>query len=349
MIVGKTSNSISKTEIFTKYSETQVLSKVFPEITTIPCVISSPLRVDNHPSFSIFMGDNNHIYYRDFADSTEKGSLLDLLCKYWKCSFSQVFDKILETMQGEPNEVTLKSKQVKVLTRKETTELSKIQVAVRPWRDYDYEYWASYGVEKQWLKWAEIYPISHKIITKKDKDTGKISKFIFPADKLAYCMCERKDNQLSIKIYQPMNTKGFKWCSRMDKSIWSLWTKIPQYGDNLIISSSTKDCLNISCQLHIPAICMQGEGYEPKPQVIEELKQRFHNVIVFYDNDYTNEENPGRMDSLKLAEKFNLKRVEIPAEYEAKDPSDLFKKYGKERYMEIIMNILKPVLWKNGE
>ena len=132
----------------------------------------------------------------------------------------------------------------------------------------------------------------------------------------------------------------------MDASVWSLWTKIPEKGDNLIIGSSTKDCLNIGCNLHIPAICMQGEGYNPKPQIIQELKDRYKNIIVFFDNDYTNEDNPGRTDSIKLAETYNLRRIEIPAEYGAKDPSDLFKKYGKERYLEIMHEILDPVLWR---
>ena len=349
MIVGKTSTSLSIPELFEKYSEVSILTAVFPEINSIPCRINSPFRADSNPSFSIYLDDNKHIRYKDFGDSSSKGSLLDLLCKKWNCTFNQVFDKILEVMQKqEGSDVEFKMKQIKTLTRKESSELTKIEVKVRPWKDYDLEYWGSYGITKKWLKYANIVPISHKIITKKSKETGKTSRYIFPTDKLAYCMCEWKDGQLSIKIYQPYNTRGFKWCSRMDRSVWSLWTKIPQYGDNLIIGSSTKDCLNISCNLHIPAICMQGEGYEPKPQIIEELKSRYKNIIVFYDNDYTNSENPGRTDSLKLAQKYNLKRVEIPAEYEAKDPSDLYKKYGKEKYMEIMSNILKPVLWKNS-
>lgn len=330
MIVGKTSNNISKTEIFTKYSEIQVLSKVFPEITTIPCVISSPLRVDNHPSFSIFMGDNNHIYYRDFADSTEKGSLLDLLCKYWKCSFSQVFDKILETMQGEPNEVALKSKQVKVLTRKETTELSKIQVAVRPWRDYDYEYWASYGVEKQWLKWAGVLPISHKIITKKDTETGRNNKYIFPADKLAYVFTEYKENKLSLKIYQPYNTKGFKWCSKMDSSVISLWTKIPEQGDRVVICSSLKDSLVISCQLHIPAICPQGEGYSISQSAVNELKRRYKKVFISFDVDA-----PGIQDAKNLSKKTGFPYI-VPDLNGQKDYSDYYKSLeNKEEFKQL--------------
>ena len=348
MIVGKTTTSISIPELFEKYSEVEILTAVFPEITSIPCKIQSPFRVDNNPSFSIYLSDDKHIRFKDFGDSECKGSLLDLLCKKWSCTFNQVFDKILDVMSKQKgSDVEFKMKQIKTLTRKESSELTKVEVKVRPWQQYDLDYWASYGIEKQWLKFAEIYPISHKIIIKKDKETGKQRKYIFPSPRHCYVFVERKDGVLSLKIYSPFDKKH-KWCSRMDASVWSLWTKIPQRGDNLIIGSSAKDCLNISCNLHIPAICMQGEGYNPKPQVIEELKSRYQNVIVFFDNDYTNKDNPGRTDSIKLASEYNLRRVEIPAEYGAKDPSDLFKKYGKEKYMEIMNETLKPVLWKNN-
>ena len=322
MAIGKTASSISKTEIFSKYSEIQVLTAVFPEITSIPCKISSPFRSDSNPSFSIYLNDEKHIMFKDFGDSTSHGSLLDLLCKYWNCTFNQVFDKILELMQKQKKkgtDVEIKPKQVKVLTRKEASDLSKIQVAVRPWRDYDYEYWASYGIEKQWLKYAEVYPISHKIVTKIDKETGKTKKYIFTADKYAYVFVERKEGKLQIKCYQPFNKKGFKWCSSMDGSVVSLWTKIPEYGDRCIICSSLKDALCISNNLHIPALALQGEGYDMSDTAISELKRRYKQVFVSFDID-----KAGLEDGKKLAERTGFKNI-VPDLGKEKDYSDYWK------------------------
>lgn len=275
MVVGKTSNSLSIAELFEKYSEIQILTTVFPEITSIPCKINSPFRADNNPSFGIYLDNDHHVKFKDFGDPDCHGSLLDLLCKKWNCSFQQVFTKILEAMTAEAEtNISLKPKQIKTFTRKEVETLSKIQVAVRPWKEYDYQYWASYGIEKQWLRYAEVYPISHKIVTKQGK------KYIFPADKYAYVFIERKEGNLQLKIYQPFNTKGFKWCSKMDASVIGLWTKIPEYGDKVIICSSLKDALCISCQLHIPTLCLQGEGYGISDTAISELKRRYQKVYI---------------------------------------------------------------------
>ena len=320
MIIGKTSESISITELFEKYSEVSILKTVFPEITSIPCKIQSPFRTDNNPSFGIYLDDNKHIKFKDFGDSPCKGNLLDLLCKVWNCSFYQVFDKILEVMQKqEGSDVTIKSKQIRMVTRKEASENTKIQVAVRKWEDYDYEYWKSYGVSKQWLHYAEIYPISHKIITKKDPTTGKTNKYIFPADKYAYVFTERKNGKLSIKIYQPMNTKGFKWCMSMDASVISLWTKVPEKGDKIIIASSTKDALCISSQLHIPAIAPQGEGYDISETACKELKRRYKKIFICYDTDA-----PGIADAKKLSKRTGFPYI-VPDLGKSKDFSDYYK------------------------
>ena len=321
MIVGKTSSSISIPELFEKYSEVSILTAVFPEITSIPCKICSPFRADSNPSFSIFLDDAGHIRYKDFGESETKGSLLDLLCKKWNCSFYQVFDKILETMQKQEKDtdVTIKPKQVKLMTRKESSELTKIQVAVRPWRQYDLDYWQSYGITKPWLTHAGVYPISHKIITKKDKETGKTSKFIFPTDELAYCFTEYKDGNLSLKIYQPYNTRGFKWCSKMDSSVISLWTKVPEYGDRIVICSSLKDALCLSANIHIPAIAPQGEAYNMSQSAIKELKRRYKKVFICFDTD-----EPGLKDAKNLSEKTGFSFI-VPDLGTCKDISDFYK------------------------
>ena len=330
MVIGKTSSSISKAEVFARFSETQVLSKVFPQITHIPCRISSPLRVDRHPSFSIYMGDNNHIYYKDFGDSSEKGSLLDLLCKYWNCTFSQCLDKICDIMiDAKCDDLTVRPT-IKTLTRKDVSQNTKIQVVVRPWEDYDIEYWKNYGIELKWLKYAKVSPISYKIITKKDSETGKSKRYIFPADKYAYVYQEKKDDKLQIKIYQPFNTKGFKWCSSMDGSVISLWTKVPETGERIVICSSLKDALCLSCQLGIPAIAPQGEGYNISASACKELKRRYKKVFICYDND-----EAGIKDAEALAKKTGFINV-VPDLKGKKDISDYYKSLkNKEEFKKL--------------
>lgn len=324
-----------------RVSDADILSK-YLGITHIPCVIQSPLRSDNRPSFGLYSPDGTHINYIDFG-TKDKGTTITLLSKVWNISthdaIKRINDEIGLCMDVHSN--IINSQKVNKVSIKKSVN-TELKCKIREWRNYDIEYWESFGISLEWLKYAEVYPISHKIIVKDNHS------YIFNADKYAYAYVEHKEGKVTLKIYQPFNKK-YKWSSNIDKSVWSLWTKIPKYGTNLIISSSVKDCLNIMCNLKIPSICLQGEGYLPKPHIMEELKLRYKNIIIFFDNDFTNPNNPGHNDAKKLSEEYNLKMVEIPKEYESKDPSDLFKKYGKNRYLEIMNEIFKDVLWKSGE
>lgn len=342
MAVSKGESSVTLSDILEKTTEANILS-FYLGVTEIPCIIHSPLRKDNRPSFGLYSPNGKRIYFVDFA-TKDRGGIFDLLCQMWGCSYKEVLIRINKDIPklcsiGTPN--VHKHIPCTVRSTIECKKSTDLQCKVRDWTSYDIEYWESYGISLDWLKYAEVYPISHKIIIKNG------NKYVFKADKYAYAYVEHKEGKVTLKVYQPFNKDGYKWSSNIDRSVWSLWTKIPKFGNNLIISSSVKDCLNIMCNLGIPAICMQGEGYKPKPQIIEELKSRYKNIILFYDNDYNNPDNPGKKDSMELSLEYNLKRVEIPVKYESKDPSDLFKKYGRDRYLEIMNEILKDVLWKN--
>lgn len=341
MAIGKSNPSVTLDDILSKTTEADILA-YYLGVTEIPCIIHSPLRVDNNASFGLYSRDGHRIFYIDFA-TKERGSTFDILSQLWGYNYMETLAKIASDIPKFTTKISTVKQNASKAPRVSRLNSTELQCKVRGWASYDIEYWKSYGITLEWLRYAEVYPISHKIIIKDG------NKYVFGADKYAYAYVEHKDNKTFIKIYQPLNKKGYKWTSNIDRSVWSLWTKIPREADNLIISSSMKDCLNISCNLHIPAICLQGEGYIPKSHVMQDLKNRYKRIIVFYDNDYTNPNNPGRKDSIALASEYNLVRVEIPAEYEAKDPSDLFKKYGKEKYLEIMNNILKDVLWKSGK
>ena len=105
----------------------------------------------------------------------------------------------------------------------------------------------------------------------------------------------------------------------MDASVISLWTKVPEYGDRIVICSSLKDALCISCQLHIPAIAPQGEGYNISDTAANELRRRYKKVFISFDTD-----KAGLEDAKKLSEKTGFQFV-VPDLHGKKDFSDYYK------------------------
>lgn len=324
-MVARGSDSTSIEKVNDLYSDFDIAHK-YLGITCVPEVINSPLRQDNNPSLGLFINNKtNSLWFKDFG-SGEKGSLYDLLAKMWNVSKDKVYDRILEDM---PAPAPMRKHGVKVYRK----SAGKVEVRVREWRDYDIAYWDSYGISLPWLKFGEIYPISHIILTKNGHS------YPIPAEKYAYVYVERKDGIVSFKIYQPYS-KEYKWMSKHDSSVWDLWTKIPEKGDKLIITSSRKDALAIWSNTGIPALSLQGEGYIPKEHVVQQLKDRYNKVYVLYDNDFQSEENHGRMYGKMIAERFNVTQIEIPEKWGSKDPSDVVKNHGREVLRQIIYELV---------
>lgn len=326
MIVGKTFSSMSIEELYRYTDDNYILSLVFPDIHSLPCLIQSPFRQDRHPSFSIFIGKDSHIHYKDMATG-ESGDVLALYCKRFNCSIPEAITNIVRNYTP----TTISIRPTKYIKKPKMYRHSVIQVKVRPWKKYDYEYWNSYGISKKWLRLAEIYPISHKIVTKKHSPEDRGKRYVFSADKYTYVFVERKEGCVQLKVYSPYNTKGFKWSSNMSDNVISLWTKIPKTGEKLIICSSLKDALCVWANIGIPTICPQGEGYSFSQTAINQLKQRYQHIYIAYDTD-----KAGIEDAKRLSKETGFEVI-IPNLKECKDFSDAYKAYGKEWF---ITNIL---------
>lgn len=319
----------SITELLNNVSEYDIM-KHYLGIVNIPCVINSPLRKDNNPSLGIYSHTGTRIHYMDFG-TKDSGSIIDLLSNMWGKSLN---DTILQIYKDLPKFKSIHSKfNVSYSNKKIAISDSKLEVKTRTWKPWDIEYWNSYGVSLNWLKFGQIYPISFIILYKNG------SKKIVPAEKYAYVYVEFKDNHTTFKIYQPFS-KDYKWLNKHDSSVWDLWSQLPKNGDKLIITSSRKDALCIWENTGIPSCSLQGEGYLPKKKVLDQLKSRFKTIYVLYDNDFQSNENHGRTFGKNMANAFELRQIEIPSEYRSKDTSDLCKNHGRVIVKEVITSLI---------
>ena len=329
MAFRRCNRSVGLDVLLGKTSEFDIM-RFYLNIDVLPALINSPLRQDRNASVSIFSPDGVKVFYKDFGTG-EHGSIFDLLGRMWNRTFSETITKIWDDIDRvKHNRINLNRTRRGVIHKSN----SIFEVRTRQWFDYDMEYWNSYGISREWLEFGDVYPISHILITR-----DNITKVI-PAEKLAYVYVERKDGKVSLKVYQPKSQR-LKWLSKHDSSVWDLWSRLPDRGDTLFITSSRKDALCLWENTGIPSVSLQGEGYVPKEKVINQLKQRFGRVIIFFDNDYDKDENHGHIYASRLSGMFDLDMVEIPSEYKSKDPSDLFKNHGAETFRRVIKELVK--------
>jgi len=335
-MISKGSKTISLSDIFDYKTEFDILSFYF-DIDRIPVVINSPFREDKSPSFGLYYNSSNRIIFHDFS-TDEYGGLIDIFIKTWKLPFQSCVEKIhkdiIESLDEKPDKIKKQKSQHKVYSSN-----VELNVKIRKFRSYDNEFWMQGGLDEDFLRFGNVYPITH-IFYKRIDRFGDLKESIIPADRLAYAYLEAKDNIQTIKTYQPYS-KCFKWLTSHKDGVWDLWQQLPSTGDVLIITKSRKDALTIWKHAGIPCTSLQSESGFPKKQVVDELKSRFKNIFVLYDNDFDKDENHGRIYGAKIANEFKLPQIEIPTKLLSKDSFDLYRNHGEKIFKETIFNLIK--------
>lgn len=334
-MIARGNPSVLVEDLMSIVSEYDLLAHYF-NISKIPCVINSPLRRDLKPSMGLYSRDGRRIYFKDFKTG-KSGGVIDLLSLMWGLNIPHTVEKILKDIPNfiECNKNILKYES----TGEKKITFSKdidIRCKVRKWKQWDIDFWKQYGISVEWLEFGNIHPISNIFII--DVLSGDTK--VIPADKYAYAFYEFKDGIESIKIYQPFS-ELYKWRNKHDASVWDLWEQLPPYGDKLIITSSRKDALCLWENTEIPSISLQSETYLPKKHVVQQLKGRFKDIYVLYDNDFDKEINTGKCNGELMAKTFGLHYLELPIESEVKDPSDLVKKWGRKTLKKVIEILIK--------
>lgn len=324
-------SSVSLEDILNKTTEADILS-YYLGINAIPCIISSPLREDKKPSFGLYSIDGKRIFYTDLS-TREKGGLFDLLSRMWGINYIEVLEKINMDLHNFSNSTSIKSyTPCNIRTTNSYNRDTDLQCKVREWRNYDIEYWKSYGISLQWLKYADVYPISHKIVIKDGH------RYVFRADRYAYAYVEHKEGKVTLKIYQPFNKEGYKWSNKHDNSVISLWTKVPYKGDKICICSSLKDALCLWANTGIPSLAIQGEGYSISNTAINDLKSRYNKIYILLDND-----NAGLINGEKLAELTGFINIVLPKFEDLNNPKDISDFYytlqDKNKFKETILKL----------
>lgn len=300
--------------------------------------ILSPLEPEKKPSFAIF-AKGEKLLFNDFR--LGGGDIIKFVMVRFNLNFRQAINKIIHDSGLSDKFKSDCDYVAKPLIRhNKKIEYSKPEINVkrRKWRPYDVDFWQSFGIGLDTLNKYRVSPLEYIFFG------SKIRK----ADRYAYCFSELKDDLETFTIYQPHSQLN-KWFKSHDASVFYGWSQLPETGDVLILTKSMKDVMTIDAISGIPAVAMQSEKTKPKPHIIQQLKDRFKNIYVLYDNDYDNEvqdkTNYGREFGGEIASQNGLLQIEIPdmvaIRYDAKDISDLVKHGGRDNAVELLENPIR--------
>ena len=318
MIENRNSNDYLHTDvILSKVSDFDIFKYYCSSFKTVGKKFCSELREDNNPTASIVPW-NGKLLYKDFGHPEHTFDCFNYVKAMFNCEFYDAlliidcdFNLGLSAKRGEIQFTMgyLAYKGHKVEYDQKPTIIRKKR---RKWTMEDAKFWKQYLISKEILVRFAVEPLSYYWV----------NEYRFTCNSISYAF--RFGNRY--KIYAPYK-KDNKWSSNTKKTDIQGWKQLPAKGNLVVLTSSFKDVMCLSV-IGVPAIALQSEMQMPSKQLIENLKNRFQRIVVFYDNDFDKEDNPGQAMANRICDKYNLPNIFIPSKYRCKDPSDMVKESG---------------------
>lgn len=324
---------VTKEFILSHINQETILSH-YLNIPVIPKkLFVNPLRDDHHPTAAFYKSKNGIVYFHDFATNAHYNCFTVVMSIY-HCKYFHAL-KIIAKDFGLIKDDKIQTKKIKFVKDLEYKSETFIQAEIQNYSKEDLAWWNSFGVTEKQLKKYKVFCVKNVFLN------GKVfASYTKNCPIYGYYGGKREDMEYW-RMYFPKR-KEYRFLANWEKDKIQGFKQLPESGKVLIITKSMKDvmCLN---SFKIPAIAPCSENLFINDKLLSSLKERFKYIIVFYDND-----RPGKYNLCKIRKEHpELKYFFIPNSTEAKDISDFYKKYGREKTWNFIKTNLLQL--KNGK
>lgn len=321
---------LSKELILSRFSEEQLM-EYYLHVPVKKGLFRSPLRRDRQPTCSFYRNGSGTLIFKDFATGQHL-NVFGVVQSIFHCDYFEAL-KIMANDLGIVRNKTLQRNPGKINenpVRIQDKEMSKIQVEVQDFTELELKWWEKFGITREVLKHFDVYSCKHVFLN--DQLLAKSQQHC-----PIFGYYGKKYHGLELwRCYFPKRT-SFRFITNWPSKKIQGFDQLPKSGKLLVITKSMKDVMCLySCG--ITACAPNSENLFISETVLEHLKTRFDNIVVFYDND-----RPGMYNMAKIRKDHpELIYVSIPKQYGSKDISDFYKDHGRKETLNLIKEF---VLW----
>lgn len=306
-------NIRDRDNLLVAYSEEQIMEAMGIEITEER--FCSPFREDERPTCSLKrMSGNGQLYFMDWATLTEPVDVFGLYMYVHGCRFSDAVTGLWELMEGElPNKSSTATNTIRVKKLSET----RIKAQSRDWLETDLNWWRSFGIELETLIRFNVRPVQFVWLG---------SDMIYQFSSLEVFAAYVYEEIDSLKVYFP-HRATYRFYHNNASTLQG-YNQLPLSGRELVITKALKDVMVLH-KYGIPAVAPQSETIILNKEQLDDLNQRFSNVVAFFDNDHAG------IIALRKYKELGMK-VYMLSRHWCKDISDYYRKYGDEATRDLI-------------
>lgn len=290
-------------------------------------LFKSPLRKDNTPTCSFYRDKAGRLIFKDFRGDFY-GNFVEVVKFKYNVSYHKALAiiandfGILLNPELEKHKSCIKEYTNNVL---KPSEESIIKVKVKDFTEDELNWWGSFGIGLATLK--KFFVFSCEIVFLNDQ----IYSYSTPTSfNFGYFYPSRDSKKQFWRIYYPQNKK-YRFISNWNKTMIQGFHMMPKSGEFLVITKSMKDVM-LCYELGIPAIAPNSENLFITEAQWDNIVIKFRKIFLLYDTDLA-----GVSNSKRIKKKFpKIQVLLIPRKYKAKDLTDLYKKLGTEKMLNLV-------------
>lgn len=354
-------SKLSQVSIFSAY--TGVDADVIEHCINTGEFISSPFRVDDHPSFGFRYDNRGKLKAKDFAgyfhgDCFDAAALVlsevihknvDISNKGWFIfvlkHIAYTFRNIIYGKDKDENIEGIIADGINSARNRKPI----IEFIPRQWNNYDKNYWAKFHIPISYLNTNFVYPVDVYYINRK---VNPEPKYYYDDDKrdicYAYMLGQDKQGVYNIKLYFPNRKHGTVRFITNSNCLEGLLNIERSEYDIIVITKSTKDRICLRAYLdsidvsilyggkapNVGVINIPHESYKLKQLEYDWIRAKCPNgqILSLMDND-----SAGYREAIWLKNTYGIIPFCIPREYEAKDFAELRSKYSVETIKELVI------------
>ena len=315
-------NDLSLKSVRNHVDDYSIYSHYIGEELEIGKAYSSPLRTDDHPSFSLLETEDGTILFKDHAENL-KGDVYKFLMNLYNISLKQVLEMInIDFNLGLGGvEKKLDFKPIKKVTVKKKSK-AKINITATDYYPQSFiNYFRRYDIQKPVLQMYNVKNVS-------------IVHYKYPGYTTHYfpkSLCIAYQIGKYFKIYQPFLDKSEKFRNDFPTTYVEGFLQLKYHKSFIIITKAMKEVMFFRQHFDIDSVAGKSETTMIPDFIMQKLFQNYKHVLIWLDRD-----SGGQKATKAYLEKYpNLIPVNYSSDIEQKDVTDRYF-YLKELQQEKI-------------
>ena len=291
-------------------------------------LFKSPLRQDRTETCSYYRNKSGTLVMHDFSGAFH-GDVFAVVMHKFNCSFGEALAIIANDFDLVKNP-TIKKNKAKLeydgAVMNEDSKTAIIQVEIRPFQQYELDWWAKYGITEKTLKKYKVFSCKNVWLNGNIFHLEKDNQLVF-----GYYGGTKDGIELWRIYFAQRRNKQYKFISNWPASKLQGAKQLDTNNTDFVVIQKAMKDLMVMHEYNIPSIAPTSENTPISDKTLNKLRSKYKKIVYWFDGD------PPGLEALRKVKEKHPDIICYSLDLsKAKDVSDFRKYHGKKATDKLI-------------